>query len=76
VEVIYADVELPFPDAKLAGLLCPGGPIRYAIIPRSGVTREFNTGRVVPKIKAKFGLDVACVLGSAILWVCTLLILG
>jgi hypothetical protein len=27
----YNDVELPFPDLKLAGLLCPGGPVCYAI---------------------------------------------
>jgi hypothetical protein len=69
VSDVYNDVELPFPDAKLAGLLCPGGPIRYAIMPGSGVTRAFIIDRVVPKIKEKFGSDVAYVLGSAILWV-------
>jgi hypothetical protein len=69
VSDVYDDVELPFPDAKLAGLLCPGGPIRYAIMPGSGVTRAFIVDRVVPKIKAKFGGDVAYVLGTALLWV-------
>ena len=69
VSDVYDDVELPFPDAKLAGMLCPGGPIRYAIVPGSGVTRGFIVDRVVPKIKAKFGGDVAYVFGSALLWV-------
>ena len=68
VSDVYDDVELPFPDAKLAGLLCPGGPIRYAIMPGSGVTRAFLVDRVVPRIKAKFGSDVAYVLGGAVLW--------
>jgi hypothetical protein len=46
VSDVYDDVELQFPDAKLAGMLCPGGPIRYGTVPGSGVTRAF---------KAKFG---------------------
>jgi hypothetical protein len=67
---VYDDVELPFPDAKVAGMLCPGGPIRrYAILPGSGVTQAFIVDRVVPKIKAKYGSDVAFVLGPALLWV-------
>jgi hypothetical protein len=66
---VYDDVELPFPDAKVAGMLCPGGPIRYAILPGSGVTRAFIVDRVVPMIKAKYGSDVAFVLGPALLWV-------
>jgi hypothetical protein len=66
---VYNDIELPFPDAKLAGLLCPGGPICYAIMPGSGVMRTFIVDPVVPKIKAKYGWDVAYVLGTALLWV-------
>ena len=69
VSDVYDDVELPFPDAKLAGMLCPGGPIRYSIVPGSGVTRAFIVDRVVPRIKAKFGGDVAYVFGTALLWV-------
>ena len=69
VSDVYDDVELPFPDTKLAGLLCPGGPICYTIMPGSGVTRAFNIDRVVPRTKAKFGADVAYVLGTALLWV-------
>jgi hypothetical protein len=33
----YNDVELPFPDVKLAGLLCPGGPVCYAIMTGANV---------------------------------------
>jgi hypothetical protein len=68
VSDVYDNVELPFPDAKLAGLLCPGGPIRYAIMPGSGVTQAFTVDQVVPQIKAKFGSDAAYVLGGAVLW--------
>jgi hypothetical protein len=67
---VYDDVELPFPDSKLACMLCPGGPIRYGIVPgSSGVTPAFTVHRVVPEIKAKFGGDVAYVFGTALLWV-------
>ena len=69
VSDVYDDVELPFPDAKVAGMLCPGGPIRYAILPGSGVTQAFIVDRIVPKMKAKYGSDVAFVLGPALLWV-------
>jgi hypothetical protein len=48
-------------------VLCPGGPIRYGIVPGSGVTRAFDC--VVLKIKAKFGGDAAYVFGTALLWV-------
>jgi hypothetical protein len=68
VSDVYDDVELPFPDAKLAGLLCPGGPVCYSIMPGSGVTRNFLVDQVVPQIKAKSGSDVAYVLGGAVLW--------
>ena len=27
----YDNVELPWPDVKMAGLLCPGGPCKYVI---------------------------------------------
>jgi hypothetical protein len=37
-------------------------------MPGSGVTRAFLVDQVVPQIKAKFGSDVAYVLGGAVLW--------
>jgi hypothetical protein len=37
-------------------------------MPGSGVTWAFLVDRVIPQIKAKFGSDVAYVLGGAVLW--------
>jgi hypothetical protein len=61
-------LEMAFPDAKITGLLCPGGLIYYAIMPGSGVTRNFLVDQVVPRIKVKFGSEIAYVLGGAVLW--------
>jgi hypothetical protein len=49
--------------------MCSGGPISYGIVPGSGVTQAFIVDHVMPKIKAKFGGDVAYVFGTALLWV-------
>eukprot|EP00980_Cylindrotheca_fusiformis_P006798 scaffold1423_cov74-Cylindrotheca_fusiformis.AAC.1 len=65
---IYDDVELPFPDAKVAGLLCIGGPCKYVLAPGSNVTNEFLLNHVMTNSAARIGNDVAIVLGRALLW--------
>jgi hypothetical protein len=47
VSDVYDDIELPFPDAKVAGKLCVGGPCKYAIKDGSGVTDDFLLQHVV-----------------------------
>lgn len=68
VSDVYDDIELPYPDAKVAGLLCIGGPCKYVIKDGSGITSEFLIQYVVPRIAQKFPRDVAVVLGTALLW--------
>jgi len=38
---VYDDIELPYPDAKIAALLCVGGPIKYQLRENSGITNEW-----------------------------------
>jgi len=64
----YANVDLPWPDGKVAGLLCIGGPIKYCVNPNCGVTKEWILQHVVPNITNYFPSTVAEVLGTAVLW--------
>jgi hypothetical protein len=68
VSDVYDDIELPFPDAKVAGKLCIGGPCKYVIKEGSGVTDDFLLQHVVPNIRARFPADVATVLAKPLLW--------
>jgi hypothetical protein len=68
VSDIYDDVELPYPDAKVAGVLCIGGPCKYQVIEESGVTNAFILDYVTPHVRTKLGDPTALVLGYALLW--------
>jgi hypothetical protein len=68
VSDVYDDVELPFPDAKVAGKLCVGGPCKYVITDGSGVTDDFLLQHVVPNICTRFPAEVAKVLAKPLLW--------
>jgi flagellar biosynthesis GTPase FlhF len=37
----YANADLPWPDGDVAAKLCVGGPIRYQVKPKSGITTGF-----------------------------------
>jgi hypothetical protein len=65
---VYDDIELPYPDAKVAAMLCPGGPIKYKLRDGSNVTDEFILEHVVPKTAGRLQNATALVLGRAILW--------
>jgi hypothetical protein len=65
---VYDDIELPYPDAKVAAMLCPGGPIKYKIRDDSNVTEEFITNYVVPNTTARLGNEAGLVIGKAVLW--------
>ena len=64
----YDDPELPYPDAKVAALLCVGGPCSYRIKEGSAVTDNWILEYVVPRIAASYGQTLAKVLGKALLW--------
>jgi hypothetical protein len=68
VSDVYDDIELPYPDAKVAGLLCIGGPCKYQVIEESGVTNAFILEYVTPHVRTKTGDPTALVLGRALLW--------
>ena len=50
---VYDDVELPYPDAKMAALLSIGGPCRYKVREDSNVTAQWILTIVVPRLVTK-----------------------
>ena len=53
----YVNVEQPHIDTKVEGVLCVGGPIRYKLVPDSGVTPEWLKLHVVPSIASVYDID-------------------
>jgi hypothetical protein len=70
VSDVYDDVELPYPDAKVAGLLCVGGACSYRIKEGANITDDWIRSHVVPRISSVYDADLAVILGKAILWLC------
>lgn len=68
----YIDVNLPYPDAKVAAALCIGGPCKYALKNNSGVTTNWLHQHVVPNIlhSEHISEHVATVLALPVLWAC------
>ena len=68
---VYIDTEVPYPDARVAGTLCVGGPILYQLVAGCGIDDGWITNNVVPEIfKCHFCTKTAVVLGRAVLWAC------
>jgi hypothetical protein len=70
VSDIYDDVELPYPDAKVAEKLCGGGPCFYLCDPTldMAMMNSFVLNHVVPNIKKRLPESACLVLGKALLW--------
>ena len=70
VSDVYDDVELPYPDAKVAEKLCGGGPCFYVSDPGLDATmmNTFVLSRVVPNIRKRLPESACLVLGKALLW--------
>jgi hypothetical protein len=70
----YISAEQLTTDAKLAGVLDVGGPIRYKLKDDSHVSFQFLKSTVVPKMHAQFGADpsnlIVDVLALPLLWAC------
>jgi hypothetical protein len=65
---VYDDIELPFPDIKVAGLLYIGGPCKYKVKGNcTGITDNFILQHVVPNISNQLGPTLAVILGTALL---------
>ena len=67
----YIDVQQLWIDAKVAGSLCIGGPIRYKLKPGVTLTDEWLFENVVPNIRKRYPNDARLcrVLGTALLFV-------
>jgi hypothetical protein len=64
------DGVLHYPDAKVAGMLCIGGPCSYHIKQGSLVTDKWNLQYVTPNIAwSSYGEKLASLLGRALLWI-------
>jgi len=72
VSDVYDDVELPYPDAKVAEKLCIGGPCYYMWSDIDDSTSEmmnaFVLTHVVPNIRRRLPDSATIVLGKALLW--------
>ena len=66
----YIDPSLPYPDAKVASVLCIGGAIKYMLREGLDVDDVWVAEHVVPNINTGFGAAVAKCLGLAFLWCC------
>ena len=64
----YAEVTVPWPDAKVAAALCKGGPVHYCVKERSSTSEQWIIDHVVPAIKSPYCRSVSLVLGRALLW--------
>ena len=70
VSDVYDDVELPYPDAKVAEKLCGGGACFYLPNPRFDIAmmNTFVLSNVVPNVKKRLPESTCLVLGRALLW--------
>jgi hypothetical protein len=71
----YISVDQLPTDAKLAGMLCVGGPVKYKVKDDAGnITEEFLTTTVVPAIHSFFSQEesnhIAAVLAPVLLYAC------
>ena len=64
----YANITIPFVDAKVAAALCKGGPCCYAIVGGTCITDDWILDYVVPHIWAHCNREISLVLGKALLW--------
>ena len=67
---MYDDVELPYPDAKVAEKLCDGGACFYLPNPRYDPTmmNAFILRHVVPNVRKRLPESACIVLGRALMW--------
>ena len=65
---VYIDVDVPYPDAKVASVLCgPRGPCKYATRAGVDLTDDFFCS-IAPRCVEAFGREVGIVLARSLLW--------
>ncbi|KAL7540543.1 hypothetical protein ACHAWF_008540 [Thalassiosira exigua] len=74
VVFVYIDVKKKYEDAKVAGVLCVGGPIKYELKDEvaSSISLQWIYDNVVPSIRHRYPRDsrLCCNLGLAMLYAC------
>ena len=70
VSDVYDDVELPYPDAKVAEKLCGGGACVYVPHPTvdMAMMNTFVLSHVVPNVRKRLPESACLVLGRALMW--------
>ena len=63
----YDDVELPWPDLKVAVALCFGGPCKYKVVDKY-VDEDFLTNVVAPAMNLRLKRGVTLCLATALLY--------
>ena len=65
---MYIDVDVPYPDAKVASVLCgPRGPCKYALRDGVSLTDDFFCS-IAPRCVEAFGREVGIILARSLLW--------
>ena len=66
----YINPNQPFIDAKIAGILCVNGPVKYELKSGAGIATEWLREHVVPALTDFFGADstVPNTLALPLLW--------
>jgi hypothetical protein len=64
----YANVTIPYIDAKVAAALCKGGACAYRIVQGVDISNDWILDHVVPHIRDNCDRAVAIVLGKALMW--------
>jgi hypothetical protein len=70
VSDIYTEINLPYPDAKVAAILCIGGPCKYVLRNGSGISDQWLSENVVPCMLDRIQRNVSLVLALPLLWAC------
>ena len=65
---VYNDVELPWPDMKLATYLCIGGPCKYKIKKESDINNNFILQYIMKDVLGCYEREVYIVLSAALLF--------
>ena len=64
---VYIDNTIPYPDVKVASILCVGGAVKYVVREGVGISDRFLLTYVAPSIAQQFPRPVALVLARALL---------
>ena len=64
----YTDTFLPWPDIKVASVLCLGGICKYKIKSGVNISDNWLSNHVCPGISSCFGPRVAAILAKPLLW--------